>query len=53
LLIFPGLILAFLEENYLTTVGNDSKMKILDLRDSYKSIYEYYNQYPFICETNF
>ena len=32
-----------LEGNYLTTVGNDSKMKIWDLRNSYKSLYEYYN----------
>ena len=32
-----------LEGNYLTTIGNDSKMKIWDLRNSYKSLYEYYN----------
>ena len=32
-----------LEGNYLTTVGNDSRMKIWDLRNSYKSLYEYYN----------
>ena len=35
-----------LEGNYLTTVGNDTKMKIWDLRNSYKSLYEYYNPNP-------
>ena len=35
-----------LEGNYLTTVGNDTKMKIWDLRNSYKCVYEYYNPNP-------
>ena len=32
-----------LEGNYLTSVANDSRMKIWDLRNTYKSLYEYYN----------
>ena len=40
-----------LEGNYLTTVGNDTKMKIWDLRNSYKSVYEYYNPNPATCVT--
>ena len=35
-----------LEGNYLVSVGNDTKMKIWDLRNSYKSLYEYYNPNP-------
>ena len=35
-----------LEGNYLTTVGNDTKMKIWDLRNSYKALFEYYNPNP-------
>lgn len=38
-----------LDGNYLTTVGNDTKMKIWDLRNSYKSLYEYYNPNPATC----
>ena len=41
-----------LDGNYLTTIGNYSKMKIWDLRNSYKILYEYHNPNPATFETN-
>ena len=32
--------------NYLTTTGNDSKMKVWDLRNTYTMLYEYFNPIP-------
>ena len=32
--------------NYLTTTGNDSKMKVWDLRNSYNLLFEYFNPLP-------
>ncbi len=31
---------------YLTTTGNDAKMKVWDLRNSYKEVFEYFNPLP-------